>query len=172
MLGEYKLSRPTRRCAIADRPLRDGEWYYSVLLEDGDDYARQDIAAENWKGPPEGTIGHWKRRIPAESEKKLVLAPPEVLIDLLRQMDRFPQRAKSRYLLALMLMRRRLLAPGETSTDAQGNRWTTFTVVRDGSEIPVQTCEISRSESETLREELNQWLYTEADDESDDGADA
>jgi hypothetical protein len=181
MIGEYKVSRPTRRCAAADRPLREGEWYFSVIFEDGDDYVRRDYAAENWKGPPEGAIGHWKRRMPTASDKKMVLAPPEVLVDLLRQMERFPNRVKSRYLLALMLLRRRILRPGSTTvaikdaqqtdkvddTPATSPQRMLLMVVSDGSEIEIDVCEISRSESESLRADLNELLYTEADSESD-----
>ena len=60
MLGEYKVSRCSRQCHALQRPLREGEWYYSVVLESGDEYVRQDFSAESWQGPPEGTIGWWK----------------------------------------------------------------------------------------------------------------
>src|SRR6056297_1907643 len=111
MLGEYKLNRSTRHCHALGRPLREGEWYYSVISESGEDYVRRDYSAEAWSGPPQEAIGWWKKRMPKSDERKLVLAPPEVLIDLLRQMESAPEKAKSGYLLALMLMRRRLLRP-------------------------------------------------------------
>ncbi|MGB0598585.1 MAG: hypothetical protein ACPGLY_18000 [Rubripirellula sp.] len=122
MLGEYKVGRCTRVCHSQSRPLRDGEWYYSVVLESDEEFVRQDYSAESWTGPPENAIGWWKNRMPMSDEKKLVLAPPEVLIDMLRQMEAVPSRAKSRYLLALMLMRRKLVrsAPVETQDLMKG----------------------------------------------------
>ncbi|MFK8110600.1 MAG: hypothetical protein AB8B91_00270 [Rubripirellula sp.] len=173
MLGEYKVSRCTRRCHALDRPLRDGEWYYSVVIEAGDDYERRDYSAESWKEPPEGTVGWWKSRIPDSSEKKLVLAPPEILIDLLRQMERFPERAKSRYLLALMLMRRKLVRPAAAAdavaeTEAENTKAIMrVEVIADGSLIEVEECKITRSESDLLRDELNELLYCEAEPEAD-----
>ena len=86
MLGEYKVSRCTRRCFTQDRPLREGEWYYSVVIEDGDEFQRRDYSAESWSEPPEEAIGWWKCRMPTKDQKKLVPAPPAVLIQLLRQM--------------------------------------------------------------------------------------
>jgi hypothetical protein len=166
MLGEYKVSRPTRRCAAADRPLREGEWYFSAIFEHGDDYVRRDYAAENWQGPPEGTIGYWKRRMPTQSDKIRVLAPPEVLVDLIRQMERFPARVKSRYLLALMLMRRRILRPGPATIASSPTRMLLI-VISDSSEIEIDVCEISPRESESLRAELDELLYTEADSQAD-----
>ncbi len=180
MLGEYKVSRCTRQCHALDRPLRDGEWYYSVVSESDDEYVRHDFSAEAWKGPPEGAIGWWKNRMPTSDEKKLVLAPPEVLIDLLRQMERIPAKAKGRYLLALMLMRRKLVRPlaGNPGDSPEENDPTTgdtvaqnetlrVEVVADGSTIDVPVCKISRSESESLRDELNELLYCEAEPQLD-----
>lgn len=123
MLGEYKVGRCTRVCHSQSRPLRDGEWYYSVVLESDEEFVRQDYSAESWTGPPENAIGWWKSRMPMSDQKKMVLAPPEVLIDMLRQMEAVPSRAKSRYLLVLMLMRRKLVrsAPVETQGLMKGS---------------------------------------------------
>lgn len=168
MIGEYKVARCTRQCHAQRRPLREGEVYYSVVLEAGDEYARQDYSAESWQGPPEGAIGWWKSRMPSADDKKMVLAPPEVLIDLLRQMERFPAKAKSRYLLALMLMRRKLVRPitcDDESADDEGTL--RLEVVVDGSTIDVPVCKVARSESDSLREELNELLYCEAEPRPD-----
>lgn len=165
MLGEYKVSRCSRQCHALQRPLREGEWYYSVVLESGDEYVRQDFSAESWQGPPEGTIGWWKSRMPTSDDKKLVLAPPEVLIDLLRQMGQFPDKEKSRYLLALMLMRRRILRPAKPDEEADGgpDNVLRVEVIADGSLIDVPICVINRSEADAVKEELDELLYCEAD---------
>jgi hypothetical protein len=175
MLGEYKVSRCTRKCHSLDRPLREGEWYYSVVLEDGEDFERRDYSAEAWKEPPQGAIGWWKNRMPSADEKKMVLAPPEVLIDLLRQMEQFPERAKSRYLLALMLMRKKLVRPAGIPDDGETKETTKdageilrVEVLANGSTIDVPVCQISRSESDALRDELNELLYCEAEPNLDD----
>ena len=177
MIGEYRVNRCTRHCHKEGRPLREGEVYYSVVLESGDDYVRQDYSASAWDGPPDESIGWWKNRMPTADEKKLVLAPPEVLIDLLRQMEAFPDKAKIRYLMALMLMRKRMLRPGKITEravedpvagGAETERVSRFEVIADGSTIDVVECVISKSESETLREQLNELLYCEVDETLDD----
>ncbi|TWU44853.1 hypothetical protein Q31b_00230 [Novipirellula aureliae] len=159
MLGEYRVSRCTRQCFSLKRPLAEGEWYYSVVMESGDDFIRHDYSLESWQGPPEGAIGWWKNRMPRSDEKRLVLAPPEVLIDLLRQMAAFPEKAKTRYLLALMLMRKRLIRPASNPLE----QTMCVEVVADGSTIEVETVSITKSEAETLRLELNDLLYCEAE---------
>ena len=168
MLGEYKVGRCTRHCHTLQRPLRSGEWYYSVVLEDGDDFKRREYSLEAWTEPPENAIGWWKCRMPASDEKKMVLAPPAVLVDLLRQMDQVADKEKSRYLLALMLMRRRVLKAAEPS---QENRdevdYLRVEVVTTGEVIEVPVPMITRGEAESLKDELNALLFCEAEAEAE-----
>ncbi|MCA9135420.1 MAG: hypothetical protein KDB00_01640 [Planctomycetales bacterium] len=171
MLGEFKVSRCSRQCYAEKRPLKEGEWYYSVVLAAGDDYERRDYSADAWEGPPEGTLGQWKCRMPVSGEKKMVLAPRGVLIDLLRQMEDMPEQSKTRYLLALILLRRRIVrickppaAQPAASNDSSEPPVKTMhlEVVDDGSTIDVQECDIAKSETETLSEALTELLYCEA----------
>ena len=165
MLEGYKVNRCSRQCFALQRPLREGESYYSVVLPlaEHEEMERRDYSAEAWEGPPDGAIGWWKNRMPTSDEKKFVLAPKEVLIDLLRQMADFPQRAKSRYLLALMLMRKRIVRQAPAVDSAAATDVLCVEVIDDGSQIDVSVCEITRSESEQLRKELNELLYCEAE---------
>ena len=171
MLGEYKVGRCTRQCFKLQRPLREGEEYYSVIVESGDDFERRDYSAEAWDGPPEDAIGHWKCRIPKSDEKKLVLAPKEVLISLLREMENSPDKAKARYLLALTMMRKRILRPAPTGS-ATARDALCVQVIEDDSIIEVPNCEINRSETEQLLEELNELMYCDAAELSTDDSDA
>lgn len=168
MLGEYKVGRCTRQCHSLQRPLRSGEWYYSVVLEDGDDFQRREYSAEAWSDPPENAVGWWKSRMPEAGEKKMVLAPTAVLVDLLRQMDQ-PTQEKSRYLLSLMLMRRRILKsadpPQEIRDEAEFMR---VEVVSTGELIEIPIPVITRKEAESLKDDLNSLLFCEAEDEAEE----
>mgnify|MGYP001156498847 CR=1 FL=1 len=172
-LTEYKVNRCSRRCCVEDRPLREGEVYYSVVIEDGEDFVRRDYSAQAWTEPPEGTVGWWKCRMPEAGARKLVLAPDAVLIDLLRQMADTPQQGPLRYLLALTLLRRRVvrlqpLEPAERLACAlpgeEGGELMRLQIVADGSEVDVRQWEISRSQIGPLSEALQELLYCEASD--------
>jgi hypothetical protein len=105
--------------------------------------------------------------MPASDERKMVLAPPEVLTDLLRQMEGSPEKAKSRYLLALMLMRKRIVRPIESAPDDSGAATSDVLrveVIATGATIDIPICTIGRTESDTLRDELNALLYCEAEE--------
>lgn len=188
MISEYKINRTTRRCSIGNRPLLPGEYYYSVVSGDDEDYRRVDIAADAWTGPPEDCIGHWKNRVPQPEEKKRELAPPEVLIDILRSMADQPQLAKMRYLLALMLLRKRHLKPYEQATLIRAERPAPQTAASpqtsedaeshpesrpvdsmqlesniDGSVLTIEVADIASSEAESLQEQLVDLLYRDVE---------
>lgn len=172
-LTEYKVNRCSRRCWVEDRPLREGEVYYSVVIEQGDDFVRRDYSAQAWTEPPEGTVGWWKGKMPEAGTRKLVLAPDAVLVDLLRQMADTPQQGPLRYLLALTLLRRRVvrlqpLEPAERLANAlpgdEGGELMRLQIIADGSEVDVRQWEISRSQIAPLSEALQELLYCEASD--------
>lgn len=192
MIGQYKIGRTTRRCSVLNRPLLPGEYYYSVVSGDEEEFSRVDVSAEAWTGPPENCIGHWKNRVPLPEEKKRELAPPEVLIDLLRSMGDQPGQAKMRYLLALMLLRKRHLKThhdaaligseppteaGETSASAHSEppgddrgdppappaELMRLQSSTDGSLVTIEVCDIAPAEAESLQEQLVDLLYRDVE---------
>ena len=172
MLSDYKVGRCTRRCCQLDRSLQPGEWYYSVVSEGDDEgsLVRHDYAAEAWQGPPEGALGWWKSRMPQAGAKKLKLAPDVVLVDLLRQTGGEGQTggtgadAALRYLLALLLMRRRLIRPIESREQQPADsEMMQIEVIADGSTIELQRCRIHPDQLSALGEQLSELLYCEAD---------
>ena len=161
MIGPYKINRPTRRCAATGDPLRPSQWYISVLSGDEDDLVRRDYAADQFTEPPADAIGHWKRQMPPPGPKKMVLAEPAVLVDLLRQMQSFPDRSDVRYVLALLLMRKRLVEPAASTADSM-----TLNVLSDGSQITVDVVDIPPARAAKLADQLQEMLYCEvAEDE-------
>ena len=116
MLLDFEVQRSTRRCAATDRALEPGETCYSVLEVQGADVVRKDYCKEAWAAPPESAFGWWRTRIPEPTAKKVKLAPNEVLLELFDQMAERPDQEDLRYVLTLLLIRRRVLRldlPGE-----------------------------------------------------------
>jgi hypothetical protein len=116
---EYEGVRCTRRCAATGRELRPGETFYSVLVAEGANLVRHDYSAEAWPGPPEKAVGWWKSQLPAREGVRLHWAPNDVMLDLLEQLADDPTRADMRYVLALLLVRRRVCRLEEAKYDSQ-----------------------------------------------------
>ena len=109
MLLDFEVQRCTRRCAATDRALEPGDVCYSVLEMNGADVVRKDFCAEAWNGPPEAAFGWWRSRMPEPTAKKIKLAPNDVLLELFDQLADRPDQQDLRYVLTLLLVRRRVL---------------------------------------------------------------
>src|SRR5262249_44296897 len=107
---DYPNPSSIRTCAATGKPLRPGDRYYGVLALDGARFVRQEFCADGWSGPPAGALGHWAGRVPqlADSQRR----PPiddEMLIECFARLDGAaePEKRNFRYVVALLLMRRK-----------------------------------------------------------------
>jgi hypothetical protein len=116
MLLDFEVQRSTRRCAATDLPLEPGDVCYSVLEVRGADVLRRDFSSAAWTDPPKEAFAWWRTRIPEPAAKKVKLAPNDVLLELFDQLADDPLHADMRYVLTLLLVRRRVFridAPGD-----------------------------------------------------------
>lgn len=118
---EYEVHRSSRHCAVTGRELAPGEPYYSALVPKGSSLERLDYAVESWQGPPEGAVGWWKSHQPEAGKRAIHTAPNDVMLDWFDRMADQPDQQDVRYVLALLLIRRRVFRLEETEHDAQGN---------------------------------------------------
>ena len=106
---DIRIHRPRGTCATSGRPFVPGEVFHSALVRSQAGIERIDVAAEAWTGPPANTLAAWKSAYPAGDATGPELAPVDVLLDVLDELERNPDDAAVRYLLALQLVRRRVL---------------------------------------------------------------
>ncbi len=106
VVQDYSISKSSRKCHVDGRALEPLETYYSVIVPKNDELDRIDIAAKNWKDPPEAAVGWWKCKMPAAGARKLKPAPTGVLLDTLSDLVERPGQESLAYFLSLLLVRR------------------------------------------------------------------
>lgn len=106
---DLDLQRPGVTCALTGRPFTPGDAICSALVRGAAGIERRDVHAQAWTGPPEAALAWWRSTVPAARSSGPVLAPTDVLLDVLEELDGRPDDAALRYLLALELVRRRAL---------------------------------------------------------------
>jgi hypothetical protein len=117
---DFDVQRFTRRCARTDRELQPGDVFYSVLVAEGAEVVRRDYGVDAWEGPPPGAIGFWKSQVPDIHSRKMHWAPNDVILHYFEQLATEPDKADMRYVLALLMIRRRIVRLEESGTDQQG----------------------------------------------------
>ena len=117
---EFDVQRFTRRCAETDRELEPGETFFSALVPHGGDVIRNDYCADSWKGPPENAIGWWQSEVPDPKSKKVHWAPSDVMLHYFLQLAEQDDNQDTRYILALLMIRKRILRLDDTERDDDG----------------------------------------------------
>lgn len=168
----YEVPRTTGRCAKTGRELQPGEPYYAALVEVDPDaqpeaqngkpesatkandaanalgIQRIDVSQEAWGEGyrPERLFSYWKSTVPEPNEKKKLFVDDAVLMNLLVRLEDAtePQRLAFRYVLALILMRKKLIrfdGTEERTAEVDGQtveqEWWLFTPKLDLSKGPL-----------------------------------
>lgn len=145
----YEIERPSGQCALTGRALQPGEPYIATLVEEGDTLRRIDVCTEAWEEGrrPQQLFSYWRTTVPHPAERKRVFVDDEVLLNLLQRLadaDQ-PQRIAFRFVLTLILMRKKLLRYDRTerreATGADGatitQEWWRLTPKLDPSKGPL-----------------------------------
>jgi hypothetical protein len=122
---DLKLQRPGSVCQGTAAAFTPGDIIYSALVREGGSLVRLDWSAAAWSEPPDGTLAWWRSIVPEREENGVQLAPVDILLDTLEALAIDPAEATLRYLLALQLVRRRVLRfaePAMTTESDQGDR--------------------------------------------------
>ena len=131
-----------------------------MLFDRPEGFVRQDYSVEAWTGSPEDAFCFWKSQVPKKGQKKNVIVDNDVLIDFFERLTGEPEPVKVqfRFVLALMLMRKRLLRY-EGTTDVDGDETWTMTLTTNDSAHEVVNPHLQDDEIDAVSEQLTAILH-------------
>lgn len=117
MATTYEFGRRTGVCAATGRPLVPGEHYVAALIEkkpeEGEGLLRADYSEDAWASSPrpEGLFAFWRTTADDSKSDGPKFIDDAALLEMFQQLDGAtePKRVAFRYVLALLLIRKRLL---------------------------------------------------------------
>jgi len=154
---DFEVQRFTRVCAKTERELRPGDEFFSYLTRDGGDTIRVDVATEAWEGPPEDCLGWWKSIVPDLKSKKMNWAPHEVMLHYFAETEDKPDQADVRYILALLMVRRRIFRIEDSESENDVERLVLF-CAQNETEYRVAVTPITPERSKEVQALLAQLL--------------
>lgn len=162
MIGpEYEFHRCSRKCAATGREIKPGELFYSALIERPAGLERIDFGVDDWQGPPADAIGWWKSRLPDNSTShQPCLAPNDQMLNLVEQWEDAADSVELRYLITLLLIRRRVLRHEETEHDEGGENMIVYCPRREKT-YRVRVASLNEDRIETIEESLVELLFPE-----------
>jgi hypothetical protein len=124
---EYNISRAAGECVKCRRALAENEEFTAVVVEKGEDLERQDWCLACWeagdRGDVGGLFGQWRTRVPARQAKRKLFVDDALLVNFFQRLEGAaePARLNFRFVLALVLMRKKLLVYERSAKDDAGN---------------------------------------------------
>lgn len=161
-MTDFDFQRCSRRCAATGRELLPEEFFFSVLVSEGSDVVRRDYAEEAWTEPPERAIGWWKSQMPSANAHKMHWAPNDVMLHYFEELENNPAKADVRYILALLLIRRRLFRLDDRETDDEGRELMVVSCSKNENEYKVVTVPPSGARINEIQDELARLLFADA----------
>lgn len=165
MSGDWEIVRSTGKCAVTGRDFAEGEAYYAVLLDSPDGFVRKDIALDAWSGPPEQTFCYWRARVPVRDRKRSPLSVDQaMLVHLFNRLEdeESPRKQQFRFVLALLLMRKRRLKLDKTIQEGSEEYWI-LRLTEDQSEHRVLNPRLTDEEVDRLSAQLTAVLNGEVE---------
>lgn len=159
---EFDVQRCTRHCAKTEREFRPGEIFHSVLVSEGASIVRYDYSQEAWDQPPDDVVGWWKSQMPEPNAKKVHWAPNDVMLHYFEQLDSDPSKADVRYVLALLMVRRRIVRLEDSETDEAGNEQLLLYCPKNETDYKVDVFNPTPERAAEIQDELSKLLFADA----------
>jgi hypothetical protein len=139
MAEKIEFGPCTFRCAATGKELIPGEEVYSVLLQEGGKCARQDFSPEGWTGPPENAIAWWRTTVPQKPSAGGRTTRPVGIFEEFSEILRSGEPPEFAYLLALFLLRRKILRFEGEINDSQDRKVLLLSHPKSGAtfQVPV-----------------------------------
>ncbi|KPL02698.1 MAG: hypothetical protein AMK75_02355 [Planctomycetes bacterium SM23_65] len=111
MPDDWQILRGEKRCATCGKEFQEEETHYSALYDRRTEFERLDFCTACWNGETPEMFSFWQTRVPPKEQKRRLLVDDDVLLDFFRRLQGATDELKTnfRYILALVLMRRKIL---------------------------------------------------------------
>ena len=162
--GGYQFSKPQGICCITKQPIEPGQKFMAALRETPAGFERLDISLDAWaQFDQKDVIGFWQTVMPRSEQKKKVFVDDQVLCEIFERLAETiePAKLNFRFVLGLILMRKRMIVYEDTRLEDGKEIWQVRFKGRDDKLDLVnpkldeqQVMEVSQQLSEILNEEL------------------
>ncbi len=124
-MAEWEVARSSGRCQRCDAEFKEGQDFYTALRESEEGFERRDFCPTCWEGDEPAAFCFWKTRVPPKETKQRLLVDDGVLINFFERLadQTEPLRVRFRFVLALILMRKKLLRYERTVREDDREVW-------------------------------------------------
>ncbi len=124
-MDEWEINKPLGQCSGTGEKIEYGEEYFAALVETEQGLVRRDFSADYWQRGKPAVFCHWKTKLPQPNQKKQMFVDDEMLIAFFERLEKEtdPEKLNFRFVLMLILMRKRRLKYESSRTQSDTEIW-------------------------------------------------
>ena len=110
-MSEWEISKTLGQCFGTGAKFEVGAEYYAALVETSDGFERRDFSVEFWQEQTPQVYCSWKTKMVRPDRKRTLFVDADMLMTFFERLadETGPDKVNFRFVLALVLMRKRIL---------------------------------------------------------------
>lgn len=161
-MAEWVINKPLGECCGTGRKIEPGEEYFGALVETDQGLERRDFSKEYWQKEKPAVFCFWKSRLASPDEKKELFVSDEMLMAFFERLapETDPEKINFRFVLALVLMRKRRLKYDGTRMDGDREIWR-LRIPGEKDTVDVVNPHLDEGQIEQLTSQIGQILQAD-----------
>ena len=162
-MGEWEIDKPLGQCCGSGKKIEYGEEYYAALGETDQGLARRDLCADYWQAEKPDVFCYWRTKLPEPGQKMQIFVDDEMLMAFFERLAEETEQEKInfRFVLALVLMRKRRLKYDSSKTEDGNEIWRLRIVGADRQFVEVMNPHLDQKQIEQLSSQIGEILQVD-----------
>lgn len=161
-MSEWDINKPLGQCFGTSRKIEYGEEYFGALVRTEEGLQRRDFCADYWEHEKPDVFCYWKTKLPHPDQRKQLFVDDQMLMAFFERLEKETEQEKInfRFVLALILMRKRILKYDDTRNDEGREIWR-LRIVGDKQIAEVVNPHLDEEQIEQLSSQIGEILQTD-----------
>lgn len=161
-MEEWPISKSLGYCCGTGKKIVPGDEYFAVLVETAEGLQRRDFCVDYWEKNKPEVFCFWKTRVPQPDEKKRIFIDDDMLWAFFGRLaeEKEPERVNFRFVIALILMRKRKLRY-DSSRNEDGKEIWRLRIAGEKEFVDVVNPHLDQEQIEQLSSQLGQILQAD-----------
>ena len=161
-MDDWEIKKPLGQCMGTGKTIEAGEEYFAALVETPEGLARQDFCAAYWQEHKPQVFCYWKSKLVPPEQKKKLFVDDDMLMTFFERLanETESEKVNFRFVLMLILMRKRLLKYYSSRTENGTELWR-LRITGTDTMAEVVNPHLSEEQIEQLSGQVGQILQVE-----------
>jgi len=161
-MTEWEIDKSLGRCFGTGRKIEAGEQYFGALIETEEGLRRRDFCVDYWQSQKPEVYCFWKTKLAEPNQKRRIFIDDQMLMAFFERLSKETEQEKInfRFVLALILMRKRLFKYDSSRVDGGKEIWR-LKVTGEKEFVEVINPHLTEEQIEQLSSQLGTILQVE-----------